>query len=697
MNQLVQNLRTGETSLMEVPVPLVKKGCVLIKTRKTLVSAGTERMLVEFSKAGFIGKARLQPDKLRLFLGKIKTEGLLSATESAFRRLDQRLPLGYCNAGKVMEIGEGVEGFRVGDRVVSNGPHAEIVCLPVNLVAKIPANVSDEEAAFTVLGAVALHGIRLLGPEMGMRVAVFGLGPVGLMAVDLLKATGCQVVAVEPDSMRGEIAAKKGILVVDSLHAAAAECILQKYGEIDGVLIAASSESNAIISQAASVCRKRGKIVLVGSVGLHLNRAEFYRKELTFQVACSYGPGRYDHMYEENGIDYPLPYVRWTENRNFLEVLRQLSMGSLDVKPLISRIIPLAEYDRIYHQRERAVATLIDYDIECKTDRIVQCVESTVGPEKVVAAVLGAGNFARMTLLPALKGKFVKYIVSSGGLTATELALKCGIPFAATHYREVLPDPALNLVLIATRHDDHAQMVIDATRAGKHVFVEKPLVLTREELRQIQEEAVKVRTSLTVGFNRRFSPYINRMCELLGDAPMQVVITANAGALSSDSWVLDRSRGGGRLIGEACHFIDLISCLTSSFITEVCANAMLIDNCLSAENVSILLKCRNGSGGVVNYFSNGNRSYAKERVEVHSLGRTLVLDDFKVLHGYGFCGFGRLAIGYQKGHREQFQALFEMVEQDGKPIIAFDGIVNTTQATFAAVESLETGSWVNVL
>nr|WP_295934962.1 bi-domain-containing oxidoreductase [uncultured Dyadobacter sp.] len=697
MNQLVQNLRTGETSLMEVPVPLVKKGYVLIKTRKTLVSAGTERMLVEFSKAGFIRKARLQPDKLRLFVGKIKTEGLFSATQSALRRLDQRLPLGYCNAGKVMEIGEGVAGFRVGDRVVSNGPHAEIVCVPANLVARIPANVSDEEAAFTVLGAVALHGIRLLGPEMGMRVAVFGLGPLGLMAVDLLKAAGCQVVAVEPDQVRRQIAAKKGVSVAGSLHTEVADYVLQKYGEIDGVLITASSESNAIISQAASVCRKRGKIVLVGSVGLRLNRANFYRKELTFQVACSYGPGRYDHMYEENGVDYPLPYVRWTENRNFQEVLRQLSVGSLDVKPLISRIIPLAEYDRIYHSEGHAVATLIDYNMECTANSMVQCVKSTAIPDKVVAAVLGAGNFARLTLLPALKGKFIKYIVSSGGLSATELALKYGVPFAATHYHDVLPDPALNLVLIATRHNDHAQMVIDATRAVKHVFVEKPLALTREELREIREEAGKGTTSLTVGFNRRFSPYIRVMRDLLGDSPAQVIVTVNAGALPADSWVLDRGRGGGRLIGEACHFIDLVSCLTGSPITEVCTNALLINNYLSTENVSILLKCENGSSGVVNYFSNGSRSYAKERVEVHSLGRTLVLDDFKILHGYGFHGFGRLAVGYQKGHREQFQALFEMVEEGGRPIMAFEGIVNTTQATFAAVESLETGSWVNVL
>lgn len=699
MKQLVQNLRTGKTILMEVPVPLVKKGYVLIKTHKSLVSAGTERKLIEFGKAGFIRKARLQPEKLRLFLDKIKAEGLFSATQSVLRRLDQPLPLGYCNAGNVMEVGEGVVGFRIGDRVISNGPHAEIVCVPANLVAKIPANVSDEEAAFTVLGAVALHGIRLLAPEMGMRIAVFGLGAVGLMAVDLLKAMGCQVIAVEPDKERRRIAAEKGVATTDPFHAEVADWILAKYGEADGVLITASSESHKIISQAAAVCRKRGKIVLVGSVGLHLNRIDFYQKELIFQVACSYGPGRYDYMYEENGIDYPLPYVRWTENRNFQEVLRQLSTGTLDVKPLTSRIVPLAEYDRIYHPDKCAVATLIDYDSKCTTDSIVQCGKSMAIQGKVTSAVLGAGNFARMTLLPALKGRSVKYIVSSGGLNAKDLALKYEIPFAATDYHEVLCDREVNLVLVATRHGDHARMVIDTLRAGKHVFAEKPLVMTREELGRIQEELKNVaeRITLTIGFNRRFSPYIRTMQELLGDSSMQVVVTANAGALPADSWVLDPGRGGGRIIGEACHFIDLISTLTGSFVTEVCTNALLINNCLSPENVSILLKCRNGSGGVVNYFSNGSRSYAKERIEIHSLGRTLVLDDFKVLYGYGFHGFRRLEIGYQKGHREQFQALFEMVEQNGRPVMAFEGIVNTTQATFAAVESLKNGSWVNVV
>lgn len=370
MKQLAQNLRTGETVLLDIPVPPARKGFVLIKSRKSLVSAGTERMLIEFSKANFLLKARKHPDKLRLVIDKIRTDGFWKTTRSVLRRLDQLLPLGYCNVGEIVAIGDDVEGYTIGERVVSNGAHAEMVCVPVNLIARVPDNVPDEEAVFTVVGAIGLHGVRLLAPALGERVAVVGLGLIGLMVVDILHAQGCEVIGVEPDEDRRRIAEGKGITTFNPLKSADKSIAVQ-FGEMDGVIIAASSKSGNVVSMASAICRKRGKIVLIGDVPLHLNRSDFYHKELTFQVSCAYGPGRYDHAYEERGIDYPLPYVRWTENRNFHEILRLLGNGSLDVKPLISSIVPLENYSGIYKKNSRSLGVLIDYSGECKAGKTI--------------------------------------------------------------------------------------------------------------------------------------------------------------------------------------------------------------------------------------------------------------------------------------------------------------------------------------
>lgn len=416
MKQLAQNLRTGETVLLDIPVPLARKGFVLIKSRKSLVSAGTERMLIEFSKANFLLKARKHPDKLRLVIDKIRTDGFWKTTRSVLRRLDQLLPLGYCNVGEMVAIGDDVEGYTIGERVVSNGAHAEMVCVPVNLLARVPDNVPDEEAVFTVVGAIGLHGVRLLAPALGERVAVAGLGLIGLIIVDILRAQGCEVIGVEPDEDRRRIAEGKGITTFNPLKSADKSIAVQ-FGEMDGVIIAASSKSGNVVSMASAICRKRRKIVLVGDVPLHLNRSDFYHKELTFQVSCAYGPGRYDHLYEEAGIDYPLPYVRWTENRNFHEILRLLGNGSLDVKPLISSIVPLENYSGIYQKNKRSLGVLIDYGGECKADKtVIGNPHNAFVAQKTVVAVIGAGNFACMTLLPCLRGKCIKYIASSGGL-----------------------------------------------------------------------------------------------------------------------------------------------------------------------------------------------------------------------------------------------------------------------------------------
>ncbi|WP_439559676.1 bi-domain-containing oxidoreductase [Dyadobacter sp.] len=699
MKQLALHLRTGKVMLHEVPAPLVRKGCVLIRTRKSLVSAGTERMLVSFGKASLLSKAIREPHKFRLAISKIRSEGFLKTFSLVSSQLSQLMPLGYAQAGEVIAVGEGVLGFRAGDRVVSNGCHAEIVCVPVNLVAKIPDNVSCEEAAFTVLAAVGLQSIRLLAPSLGEVVVVMGLGLIGLLTAELLRVNGCQVICIEPDRERRELAAKRGFQVFDQ-DSSATEMQLSALNNgngVDGVIIATASSSNSIVDQAARISRRRGRIVLVGTAGLHLDRSVFYKKELSFQVSCSYGPGRYDALYEDNGVDYPLPYVRWTENRNFQAVLQLLQQGKLEVKSLISETLDFKESAAFYSKKDsKNLATIITYPDCAEEPRQESLMHFKYKPATPVIGIIGAGNFARMTLLPNLKGAAIKYIASAGGLNAYQLAKQYKIPCPTTDYRQILSDAEVSLVIIATRHDQHGKLAIQSLNAEKHVFVEKPLTIIPEELNAIVEAQQKAQKCLVVGFNRRFSPYVSKMLQLLGGAQMNVIVTVNAGSLPADSWLKDPAIGGGRILGEACHFIDLVTCLTGSRVTAVCSNAMQSQPGWADENVSILLRYLNGSAGVVNYFSNGSSKYPKERVEVFAGGCTLVLDDFKCLIGYGFENFNKLSSGIDKGHKRQFSQFSQARKDTSIPEISINEVVNTTRATFAAVESLKAGCWIEV-
>ena len=703
MKQLIQNLKTGQTILEEVPAPQVRRGTVLIKTRRSLVSLGTERMLVEFGKASLIEKARQQPDKVKMVLDKIKTDGLMPTLEAVFNKLGQPLPLGYCNVGEVMAVGEGIEDLQIGDRVASNGQHAEVVCVPRNLVAKIPKNVSDDEAAFTVIGSIGLQGIRLLNPTLGETVVVVGLGLIGLLTAELLRVNGCRVVGVDLDEQKLNIAAQKGIITCNPARGDDPVKFVEDMTNgtgADAVIITASAKTDDIISQAARMSRKRGRIVLVGVVGLNLSRAEFYEKELSFQVSCSYGPGRYDDDYEQKGHDYPVPFVRWTENRNFQTILQLVSSGILDVKPLITEVIPLNDFDHIYGQigQSRAIASILQYPEITDLQTVVRYKNTSFEGRKGVLGIVGAGNFTKMTMLPALKDAAIKYVASANGISGTALAQKHGIAFSTTDYHQILNDAEVDLVLITTRHNQHARLTLEALRAGKHVFVEKPLAVYEQELTEIENWLLDPlpNTSITVGFNRRFSPFALKMKQLLGHAPMNVVATMNAGFIPANSWVHDRAVGGGRIIGEACHFIDLITYLTASRVVAVCMNAMGQNPAATSDSASILLKYENGSTGVINYFSNGSKSYAKERVEVYSQERTLVLDNFRTLQGYGFRDFSEMSSAQDKGHKNQFKCLIESIQRGGAPIIAIDDIINTTRATFAAIESLKNGSWVKI-
>lgn len=704
MKQIIQSFKTGETILEDVPAPMVKRGCVLIQTTRSLVSLGTERMLVEFGKSNLIQKARQQPDKVKQVLDKIKTDGLVPTLEAVFNKLGEPLPLGYCNVGRVIAVGDDVTDFKIGDRVASNGHHAEFVCVPKNLVAHIPDNVSDEEATFTVIGSIGLQGIRLLNPTIGETVVVTGLGLIGLLTAQLLIANGCRVIGSDIDESKLAMAKEWGIIPFNPIKGDIVKFVEENTGGVgaDGVIITASAKNNDIISQAALMSRKRGKIVLVGVIGLNISRAEFYEKELTFQVSCSYGPGRYDDNYEQKGIDYPLPYVRWTEKRNFETILQSISSKRINVKNLITEKIELDNYLKIYGEirNSKSIASIITYNnLHTQNPSHNVTIENVnFSKSSGVLGIIGAGNFTKMTVLPSLKGSgaYYKYIASNGGVTGTALAKKYRIANSTTDYSIILQDPDVDLVIITTRHNLHAKMVIEALKSGKNVFVEKPLALNKKELQEIIEVQKESNKTVTVGFNRRFSPHILKIKNAVGNSPMNVIATMNAGFIPSNVWVHDMKVGGGRIIGEACHYIDLISYLTGSKVKAVCMNSMGINPEENTDNASILLKYENGSTGVINYFANGSKAYSKERLEIFSQERTFIMDNFRKTEAYGVKGFTKLSTRIDKGHTTQFHTLIKRIQQGGIPLISMDEIINTTTASFAAIESLKTKAWIEV-
>ncbi|PDV99973.1 bi-domain-containing oxidoreductase [Candidatus Chloroploca asiatica] len=709
MKQIAHNLKTGETELLNTPTPTCAAGQFLIATRRSLISVGTERMLVEFGQGNLITKVRSQPQKV---LDKIKTDGLLPTLEAVFARLDQPLPLGYCNAGVVLEVGQGVTGFAVGDRVVSNGPHAEVVAVPQNLCARIPDGVSDDAAAFTVLAAVGLQGIRLVNPTLGERVVVVGLGLLGLMTVQMLLANGCQVLGIDLDSQKCALARQFGAEAVDLSNGTdpvAAGMAFSEGRGVDAVVITASTKSSEPVHQAAQMSRKRGRIVLVGVTGLELSRADFYEKELTFQVSCSYGPGRYDELYEQKGQDYPFGFVRWTEQRNFEAVLDLMASGRMDATPLISRRVPLVQAPAVYQElvTDRSLlGVLLTYpDVQPALEQVVQVqpriakapLARSTPQHQVAVGVIGAGNFASLVLIPAVvkTGARLEAIATTTGRDAAIAARKFGFAQAVSDYRKILEHPAINTVFILTRHNTHARLIVEALAAGKHVFVEKPLALTQDELDQINAARQQApNLQLLVGFNRRFAPLAVEMRKLLGarTEPLTMIYTVNAGAIPAHHWTQDPLVGGGRIIGEGCHFIDLLRFLAGHPIVNVSAHAIGAAPGLAVreDKMTITLTFADGSLGTVHYFANGSKQFPKERLEVFSAGRILALDNFQRLHSYGWAGFkGQRLWRQDKGHGAEVAAFVERVAHGGSWLIPWEELADVTQATFAAVEQVQ--------
>lgn len=732
MKQVLQNLRNGETLVVDVPIPSPQPGEVLVRTAASLVSAGTERMVVSFAEKSLLGKARARPDLVRQVLEKGQREGWLTTLEAVFGRLDQPLALGYSSAGVVVGLGEGVQKVRLGQRVACAGGgyavHAEYACVPVNLIAPLPPAVDFEAAAFTTLGAIALHGFRLCEVQIGERVAVIGLGLLGLLAAQIGRAAGCAVLGVDLRSDRLALAHRLGFQAVRPEAAEEATLALSQGRGCDAVLICADTPSNQPIELAATLARDRARVVVVGAVGLNLPRKSYYEKELTVINARSYGPGRYDPAYEEGGQDYPIGYVRWTEGRNLEAVIELLAEGKLQVQPLITHRFPIEQAPQAYHliggkSSEPFLGVLLTYGREVGISDQTSLGEATVTEAKIPAAplpraevkkprqgtitigVLGAGNFAGAVMLPALRAApqiRVKTIVSASGMSAQHLAKRFAIPQSSSEERQLLEDEEIEAVFILTRHHLHARQVAAALQAGKHVFCEKPLALNTAEMEHIAALLPEKHAGiLMVGFNRRFAPLAVRLKTFLENRkePLYAHYRVNAGYLPPTHWTQDPLQGGGRIIGEACHFVDFLIFLVGDTPQQVTAQGLPDGGRYREDNVLITLTFPDGSLGSIAYLANGDKRLPKERLEVFCGGRAAVLDDFRSLELLGGGKREKIVsrLRQDKGHRAEVQAFAQAILNGEPPPIPYDHLFGGMQATFAAVQSLRTERSVRLI
>jgi len=731
MKQVWQRYRDGNMKLTEVPTPRSQRGCVLVHTMASLVSVGTEKYMLELAKKSLIGKALARPDLVRQVIAKAQAEGILEAWRQAMGRLDTPVPLGYSSAGVVIDVGPGVQGFAVGDRVACAGSgyagHAEVVSLPVNLCVKIPEGVDFESAAFVALGGIALEAVRMAKVSLGETVVVIGLGLLGQIAVELLNASGCYVIGMDISPQKAEMALQHGAEAVATDYTTLSAICRQRTGNqgADAVIILAATPSNEPLEQAAELCRERGRIVAAGLVGLEVPRKPFYNKELELVVSRAWGPGLYDPHYTEKGLDYPLPYARWTAKRNMEEFLAQLAKGTVRVDHLITHCFPidraLEAYEFILENKEPYIGVLLTYPGE---PSLSHRVEISPKPESRKAAptsslsstnneisigLIGAGQFALGTLLPAMKkikGLRMRGVATSTGLKARYIADKFGFEYCTTDYREILNDNEISLVFILTRHNSHAHLTAEALMAGKHVFVEKPLALNIEQLKEViraykeQEERTKEIANkrmpiIMVGFNRRFSPFTQWLKERFVNVsePLAVHCTINAGFISPDHWVHDPEQGGGRIIGEICHFVDLIQYLTGSLPERVYAESLESQGYKPSDNVAITLKMANGAIGSITYLSGGDKRHPRERVEVFGGGAVGIIDNFKVAT---FTRGGRRNqkrnwLGVDRGHRGEVEALVSAIRNDGSLPVEFEEYIYTSLTTFCIEESLRTG------
>ena len=716
MKQILQHLNDGKTVVEEVPVPVVKPGMVLVRTAASLVSAGTERMVVDFASKNLIGKAASRPDLVRQVINKAMREGLIPSIEAAFNKLDQPMPLGYSSAGTVVEIGEDVMDFKTGDRVACAGGgyavHAEYNLVPVNLVSPLPEAVDFESAAFTTLGAIALHGFRLASPQLGEKVCVIGLGLLGLLAAQVARAAGCSVFGVDLSEERIALAQKMGFSAAHRTSFVDMVAGLTNGLGFDHVLICADTNSNDPVELAGEIARDRATVVAIGAVGMEIPRKRYYEKELEFKISRSYGPGRYDPEYEEGGIDYPLGYVRWTEGRNLQAFVDLMAAGKVDVHPLITHRIPIEAAPRAYDLisgdlNEPFLGVLLTYPDKVETGSVRKVLVTPAATNKspdVRLGVLGAGNFAQAVFLPVIRkvgGVQLSGIATASGMSAQQAAKKYGFGFATTVEEEILENKDINTVVLLTRHQHHARQVLKALRHQKAVYCEKPLALNPAELAEIEEELTRENSPLlTVGFNRRFAPMTLALAEFINQRtePLFMQYRVNAGYLPLNHWLHDPNQGGGRIIGEGCHFIDLLTFLVGSAPVSVSATALADNDRYCQDNVQLSLRYADGSLGTVIYLANGNKNFTKERLEVFTSGRIAVLEDFRSLElvSENSRKTSRSRLRQDKGHTKAWEKFIKAVSDGGTPPIPYEELMSTSKATFAALEALRTGTEIKI-
>jgi predicted dehydrogenase len=734
MKQAVQDLRGGGTRLVEVPIPAAGRGQVVVRTAFSLLSSGTERMVADFAGKNLADKARARPDLVRQTLDKARREGVLAALDAVRTRLAEPMALGYASSGTVVDVGAEITDLAPGDRVACAGGgfavHAEYVAIPRLLLARLPDSVDFETGAFATLGAIALHGFRLAQVQVGERVGVIGLGLVGLLATAIGRSAGAEVFGVDLNPERVVLGQRMGGRCYGRAQAAAAILAATGGQGADAVLICADTPANDPVELAAEIARDRARLVAIGAVGLELPRKAYYEKELNFVVSRSYGPGRYDPAYEEGGHDYPAGYVRWTEGRNLQSFVDLMGRGQIDVAPLITHRIPLERaaeaYDLITGEGGAPpIAVLLDHRAGEEATAGRQPVEGPVlsgaegpvlsgasgvvegrlirlaqGPSPaapVRLGVLGAGRFAQGVVLPILKkrrGVACVGIASARGLNAAEAGRRFGFAYATTDEDRILQDAEINTLAILTRHNMHAQQTAAALRAGKNVWCEKPLALTAAGLSEVETALARASGILTVGFNRRFAPLARPLREFFGTepGPLTMVYRVNAGALPPNHWLLDPEQGGGRTLGEVCHFVDFLTYLAAALPRRVTAQGS------GGEDVVVVLEFPGGSVGTIVYAAHGDRSSSKERLEVFGSGKTAVLDDFRRLEMSvgGRRETRRLWLRSDKGHAAHWDAFLSAVASGGPAPIPYPQLLAVADATLAAVESIRRGAAIEL-
>jgi predicted dehydrogenase/threonine dehydrogenase-like Zn-dependent dehydrogenase len=693
---------SGNVEIQEIPIPVPKENHMIIQTTASVLSIGTERTALENGKLTYYKMAKKYPDKVKNVIKKIGSDGLFTTAEIVQSKMSNPSPLGYSSVGIVHSIGRNCKEFNIGDRVISNGFHSEYVSVAKNLCARVPDNVDDESAAFTVIASIGLQGIRLIDPSIGENVAVIGLGPVGLLSVQILKANGCNVIGFDFDEKKLELAKQFGAeihLVGDGDDLTSVANSFTNEKGIDAVLITAATDSNEPIHNAAQMCRKKGRIVLVGVTGPEISRADFYEKELSFQVSCSYGPGRYDPSYEKEGIDYPIGFVRWTEQRNFEAVLELMSKNKLDTKSLTTSRYSFDDAPEAYAQMlvdKSAIGIILKYNTDYSSINDLQknmvrasLSEDIRGDKKApIIGVIGAGSFAQGVFLPLLKNHDaqLKIIADHDGVKGKSTAKRFGFQYSTTDYKEVIKDPDINTIFILTKHNTHSSLVLESIRAGKNVFVEKPLAIYINELEEIKETYNAIdaayRPLLMVGFNRRFAPQIQKLKKILDDihAPKTFVFTINAGVLNDSHWVHNPEIGGGRIIGEACHFIDLMRFLAGETIAHWSITAL--EKSKQKDTLTVNFSFAGGSIGTLHYLSNGHNSFPKERIEVFTDGSIVQLDNFIKMTAWGISSIKKYNLRKQdKGHNFEIKRFLKSIADGLAPPIPFDELFEVSNIT----------------